>query len=61
MREGRNRQIRRTAALLGYPVLDLKRVAIGSLRLADLPEGQWRKVSRVGALDREWGPPSLHP
>ena len=61
MREGRNRQIRRTAALLGYPVLDLKREAIGSLRLADLPEGQWREVSRAGALGREWGSPSLPP
>jgi pseudouridine synthase len=61
MREGRNRQIRRTAALLGYPVLDLKRVAIGSLRLADLPEGHWREVSRAGALGREWGPPSVDP
>jgi pseudouridine synthase len=49
MGEGRNRQIRRTAALLGHPVLDLCRVAIGTLTLADLPEGAWR------ALDRqEW-------
>jgi 16S rRNA pseudouridine516 synthase len=49
MGEGRNRQIRRTAALLGHPVLDLRRVAIGSLQLADLPEGQWRHLDR-----REW-------
>lgn len=44
MREGRNRQIRRTAELLGHPVLDLQRVAIGGLRLADLPEGRWRPL-----------------
>jgi 16S rRNA pseudouridine516 synthase len=49
MGEGRNRQIRRTAALLGHPVLDLQRVAIGSLALDDLPEGQWRHLER-----REW-------
>ena len=49
MGEGRNRQIRRTAALLGHPVLDLQRVAIGPLLLADLPEGQWRHLDR-----REW-------
>jgi pseudouridine synthase len=49
MGEGRNRQIRRTAALLGHPVLDLQRVAIGPLALADLPEGQWRHLER-----REW-------
>lgn len=45
MLEGRNRQIRRTAELLGHPVLDLQRVAIGALRLADLPEGRWRRVT----------------
>ncbi|MFM7087457.1 MAG: pseudouridine synthase [Cyanobium sp.] len=44
MKEGRNRQIRRTAGLLGYRVLDLQRIAIGSLQLADLPEGRWRRL-----------------
>lgn len=59
MGEGRNRQIRRTAALLGHPVLDLQRVAIGSLRLLDLPEGAWRQLEpwELEALGREWGPP----
>lgn len=49
MGEGRNRQIRRTAALLGHPVLDLCRVAIGTLTLADLQEGGWRHLDR-----QEW-------
>jgi pseudouridine synthase len=49
MGEGRNRQIRRTAASLGYPVLDLQRLAIGSLHLGGLTEGQWRHLDR-----REW-------
>ena len=49
MREGRNRQIRRTAAALGHRVLDLQRIAIGSIALGDLPEGHWRRVD-----DREW-------
>jgi 16S rRNA U516 pseudouridylate synthase RsuA-like enzyme len=44
MAEGRNRQIRRTAALLGHPVLDLRRVAIGPVRLGSLAEGHWRIV-----------------
>lgn len=68
MAEGRNRQIRRTAALLGHPVLDLQRTAIGRLRLQDLPEGAWRllepwevetlaAVGEVEAIGREWGPP----
>ncbi len=45
MGEGRNRQIRRTAELLGYPVRDLQRVAIGPLRLGELPEGRWRHLT----------------
>ncbi len=49
MREGRNRQIRRTAALLGHPVRDLQRTAIGPLGLGDLPEGGWRPL-RPGEL-----------
>ncbi|MEO1003926.1 MAG: pseudouridine synthase [Cyanobacteria bacterium J06638_7] len=49
MREGRNRQIRRTAALLGHPVLDLQRLAIGPVQLGRLEEGQWRHLDR-----REW-------
>jgi pseudouridine synthase len=44
MHEGRNRQIRRTAELLGHPVLDLQRVAIGSIELGELPEGRWRRL-----------------
>ena len=44
--EGRNRQIRRVADLLGHPVLDLQRVAISGLRLGPLPEGRWRHLSR---------------
>ena len=49
--EGRNRQIRRVADLLGHPVLDLQRVAIAGLRLGPLPEGRWRHLSRG-----EWNP-----
>jgi len=44
LREGRNRQIRRTAGLLGHPVLDLERIAIGPLALGTLPEGNWRRL-----------------
>jgi pseudouridine synthase len=58
MGEGRNRQIRRTAELLGHPVLDLQRRAIGSLRLGGLPEGQWRMLSRRELHDQQWGTPA---
>jgi pseudouridine synthase len=42
LNEGRNRQIRKTAELLGFPVIRLHRTAIGSLKLADLPCGEYR-------------------
>jgi pseudouridine synthase len=44
MTEGRNRQIRRTAELLGHPVRDLQRTAIGAIALGMLPEGRWRRL-----------------
>jgi len=52
LREGRNRQIRRVAQLLGYPVQSLKRVAIGPLVLGKLPVGEYRPLSaqQVGQL-----------
>ncbi len=44
LREGRNRQIRRVAELLGYPVIQLHRVAIGPLALGKLPSGHFRRL-----------------
>ncbi|WP_413324967.1 pseudouridine synthase [Synechococcus sp. MIT S9503] len=49
LREGRNRQIRRIASLLGHPVVDLQRIAIGGLALGSTAEGCWRELSR-----QEW-------
>ncbi|MBT4513107.1 MAG: rRNA pseudouridine synthase [Chloroflexi bacterium] len=43
--EGRNRQLRRMFEELGYPVLALKRVRIGKLRLGNLKEGAMREVT----------------
>ena len=42
LREGRKRQIRRMCELVGLHVVGLKRVRIGSVKLGDLPVGQWR-------------------
>jgi 23S rRNA pseudouridine2605 synthase len=44
LREGRKRQVRRMCDAVGHPVVDLKRVAFGPLRL-DLPEGGVRRLT----------------
>jgi 23S rRNA pseudouridine2457 synthase len=46
--EGKNRQVRRMTAAVGFPTLRLLRVAIGKLRLADLKleAGQWRELNQ---------------
>lgn len=43
--EGRNRQIRRLLAALGYEVVRLVRVGIGGLALGELPKGSWRRLA----------------
>ncbi|MBW8297552.1 pseudouridine synthase [Sphingopyxis sp.] len=42
--EGRNRQVRRMTAAVGYPTLRLVRVRIGAWELGDLVPGEWREV-----------------
>jgi 23S rRNA pseudouridine2605 synthase len=42
MREGRKRQIREVARLLGYPVQYLLRVRIGPIDMGSLKPGKWR-------------------
>ena len=41
LQEGRNRQIRRMTAAVGYPTLRLVRVQIANWRLSGLQPGQW--------------------
>ena len=47
LREGRNRQIRRMLARLGFPVKKLQRTAMGTLNLKGLQPGQWRDLTAV--------------
>lgn len=44
MHEGRNRQIRRTFAALGYTVVELHRTHFGTYALDGLPAGEYRLV-----------------
>jgi len=43
--EGRNRQVRKMCESIGHPVIKLKRVAIGDIKLGDLKLGHWRYLT----------------
>ncbi len=46
LREGKNREIRRILARFGHKVQTLRRIAIGPLRLGDVPPGAYRVLTR---------------
>jgi len=43
--EGKNRQVRRMTAAVGFPTLRLIRVAIGNFKIEDLKESSWRELT----------------
>jgi 23S rRNA pseudouridine2457 synthase len=51
--EGKNRQVRRMTAAVGFPTLRLVRVAIGRLEVADLSPGKWVQLDAV-RITRIW-------
>ncbi|HEY9899538.1 MAG TPA: pseudouridine synthase [Pantanalinema sp.] len=61
LREGRNRQIRKMTAAVGFPTLRIYRVGLGGLSLGPLAPGQWRDLTHeeVAALRALFRPPSL--
>jgi pseudouridine synthase len=54
LREGRKRQVRRMLALVGHPVIQLRRVRVGPVELGDLEPGLCRPLTEaeVKALRR---------
>jgi 23S rRNA pseudouridine2457 synthase len=44
--EGKNRQVRRMTAKIGFPTLRLIRWAIGGWTLQGLPPGEWRRMTK---------------
>jgi 23S rRNA pseudouridine2457 synthase len=52
LREGRNRQVRRMTAKVGYPTLRLVRAAIGAVRVDGLAPGEWRQVDPAAPFQK---------
>jgi pseudouridine synthase len=52
LHEGRKREVKRMCAAVGHPLQDLRRVAIGNIRVRGLRPGEWRYLSdnEVAAL-----------
>jgi 23S rRNA pseudouridine2457 synthase len=48
LREGKNRQVRRMTARVGFPTLRLVRSAIGRVSVAGLAPGTWREIEPAG-------------
>lgn len=45
IREGRNRQVKRMFEAVGHPVMKLKRIAVGPIRIGKIKPGEWRFIS----------------
>jgi 23S rRNA pseudouridine2457 synthase len=62
IREGRNRQIRRMTANVGFPTLRLVRIAVGEWTIEGLQPGQYREMSVPMTIRRmKSNPPQRKP
>ncbi|HEX2911632.1 MAG TPA: pseudouridine synthase [Chloroflexia bacterium] len=51
LKEGKKRQVRLMAEAVEHPVIELKRVRFGPVKLADLPSGKTRQLTRAEIQD----------
>jgi 23S rRNA pseudouridine2457 synthase len=50
LREGKNRQVRRMTAHVGFPTLRLVRASVGNISVEGLAPGTWREINPTSAL-----------
>jgi 23S rRNA pseudouridine2605 synthase len=51
--EGRNRLVKRFLTHFGHPVLRLRRISVGPIKLGNLPSGKWRELTKNEILTLE--------
>ncbi|OUR92490.1 pseudouridine synthase [Gammaproteobacteria bacterium 42_54_T18] len=51
--EGRNRQVRRMTAAVGYPTLRLIRISIGPWSIGNLQPGEWKEATLPSELSKK--------
>ena len=54
--EGKNRQVRRMTARVGFPTLRLIRSSIGDISVREIPPGSWREIDAGSIRPRSTGP-----
>ena len=53
LREGKNRQVRRMTARVGFPTLRLVRATIGRVSVDDLAPGEWREIDASAPFETD--------